>query len=260
MVKRYERNIDMNDIVNIESVSKIYKTNTSGRVLALDRFSMSIPENQLTVMIGQTGCGKTTLLNIIAGFDQQFSGTVEYGKKGASQLIVSCVFQHYTLFPWRNIINNVAFSLEMQGVKREKRFSRAEELLNKVNLSGIEKNYPHELSGGMRQRVAIAQALAKKPDLLLLDEPFGALDDGTRRELQKVFLNLMKTESITALLVTHNIEEALMMGDRILVMSPAPGRIVAEHKLKTPHPRNPLAKDFVELFTNLRREIAVGTD
>lgn len=212
-------------------------------------------ENKLTILIGQTGCGKTTLLNIIAGLDKKFTGSIEYSENRISHLKISCVFQHYTLFPWRNILNNVAFSLEMQGVSKSKRFTCAEELLEKVGLHGFEKSFPHELSGGMRQRAAIAQALAKKPDLLLLDEPFGALDNPTRCEIQKTFLQLMETEHLTALLVTHNIEEALIMGDHVCVLSPRPGKITAEHELNIEHPRTPLAKDFIQLFTKLREEI-----
>ena len=127
--------------------------------------------------------------------------------------------------------------------------------MEKVGLKGFERSYPHELSGGMRQRAAIAQALAKKPNLLLLDEPFGALDDATRRDLQQTFLNVMRSERITGLLVTHNIEEALLIGDRVNVLSPSPGSIVATHELTNPHPRDTLEKDFVNLYMRLRREI-----
>ena len=246
----------MSNILEIKNISKTYLTDAGDQVHALENLSLSIPKNKLTIMIGQTGCGKSTLLNIIAGLDKKFSGNLEFANKEKSPINISFVFQHYTLFPWRNIINNVSFSLEMRKMNKAKRYEIAEDLLAKVGLVGFEKSYPHELSGGMRQRAAIAQALAKQPDLLLLDEPFGALDDATRTELQKTFLKLMETENITALLVTHNIEEALLMGDHVCVVSPRPGNISSEYKLATQHPRDSLSPEFVNLFIKLRKNIS----
>ncbi len=245
----------MKQLLSIKNISKTYRTNAGEQIHALKNLSLSIPENKLTILIGETGCGKTTLLNIIAGLDKNFSGEINFSSNPTHPLNISYVFQQYTLFPWRNIINNVAFSLEMQGVSKSKRYDRAEELLKKVGLTGFEKSYPHELSGGMRQRAAIAQALAKKTDLLLLDEPFGALDDATRREIQQTFLQVMETENFTAILVTHNIEEALLLGDHICIFSNRPSQISAIHDIQSPHPREQLAEDFVELFTELRRTI-----
>lgn len=245
----------MKQLLNIKDITKTYSTDAGEQIHALKNLSLSIPEKKLTILIGETGCGKTTLLNIIAGLDAGFSGDIQFSNNKQSQLNMSFVFQHYTLFPWRNIINNVAFSLEMQGINKTKRYARAEELMEKVGLKGFEKSYPHELSGGMRQRAAIAQALAKKPDLLLLDEPFGALDDATRREIQQTFLQVMETESFTTILVTHNIEEALLLGDHICIFSNRPSQISAIHNIISPHPRDPLAEDFAQLFTELRRKI-----
>lgn len=245
----------MGNLLDIKNLSKTYRNNAGKEVLALNDLSLAIPENKLTILIGQTGCGKTTLLNLIAKLDSDFAGKVVFAERESHELNISFVFQHYTLFPWRNIINNVAFSLEVGGVSKKQRYEQAEDLLMKVGLNGFEKSFPHELSGGMRQRAAIAQALAKKPDLLLLDEPFGALDDATRQELQQIFLQLMETEKITTVLVTHNIEEALIMGDYVCVFTPRPGKVTAIHDIKMAHPRKPDSPEFNDYFIKLRHEI-----
>ncbi len=217
----------MDNLLEIKNLTKLFVTSENEKVLALENLSLNISKNKLNIFIGKTGCGKTTLLNIIAGLDKNYKGEIT---SNTTNLNISYVFQHYTLFPWRNILDNIAFNLEIQGIKKSIRLQKSAELATKVGLAGFEKSYPYELSGGMRQRVAIAQSLAKSPDLLLLDEPFGALDDETRQNLQQMLLNLIETEKMTVIMVTHNITEALLLGDNIFEFSARPGKIVKQYE------------------------------
>jgi len=203
----------MRNLIKIKNLSKEYKTKNKTHIV-FDNLSLLIKENKITILLGKTGCGKTTLMNIIAEIDSQYTGKII-----KPNLNISYVFQNYTLFPWRNVLDNISFCLEVQGIKKIERLKQAKILVNKVGLQGFEKNYPHELSGGMRQRVAIAQSLAKKPNLLLLDEPFGALDDETRKNIQKLLLNIIKNENLTVVMITHNMDEALLLGDYIYTYS-----------------------------------------
>jgi NitT/TauT family transport system ATP-binding protein len=243
----------MDNLLEIKSIKKVYNNSAGGNVTALDQLSLNITKNEITVIIGSSGCGKTTLLNIISGIDNDFTGTINIPHYKHDDIILASLSQHYTLFPWRNIINNVAFSLELKGEKKSVRFKKAQTILKKVGLTNIDKSFPHELSGGMRQRVALAQALAKEPDLLLLDEPFGALDDTTRSDIRSAFLHLIKNENLTAILVTHNIEEAILLADTIFVLSSTPGCIVDEEKITIPHPRNPLSDEFLSVVKKIKK-------
>lgn len=243
----------MDNFLKIKSIKKIYNNNSGGNVTALDNLSLNISKNEITVLIGPSGCGKTTLLNIISGIEDDFTGTINIPNCKRNDIILASLSQHYTLFPWRNIINNVAFSLELKGEKKSIRLKKAKALLKKVGLTNVDKSFPHELSGGMRQRAALAQALAKEPDLLLLDEPFGALDDATRSDIRSAFLHLIKNENLTAILVTHNIEEAILLADTIFVLSSTPGSIIAEEKITLPQPRNPLSDQFLYIVKKIKK-------
>ncbi len=242
----------MKYLLEIESIEKKYLTDSQKEVVAIKDLSLSIPKNKLSILFGETGCGKTSLLNIIAGLDKDYSGEII---SNSGNLNIAFVFQHYTLFPWRNVINNIAFSLEIAGVKKSKRLKEAAELANKVGLQGFEKSYPNELSGGMRQRVAIAQSLAKKPDLLLLDEPFGALDNKTRTSLQKMLLDIIQTEKITVIMVTHNIEEAILLGDNISILSQRPSKVIANYAIEMKHPRNKKRIEFVQISKKISQAL-----
>jgi NitT/TauT family transport system ATP-binding protein/sulfonate transport system ATP-binding protein len=211
-------------------------------------------------LVGATGCGKTTLLNLIAGLERPDRGYVRLGDGLRFSDNIAYVFQHYTLFPWRTALRNIAFGLQMRGLPRNERSRRAGELLNKVGLAGFENAYPHELSGGMRQRAAIAQALAMEPKLLLMDEPFGAVDDTTRSELQQMLTKLWQENDTTVLFVTHNIDEAIVLGSRVMVFSGRPGRIVRQFKIDLPRPRNRLAKEFTDLFIQIRKTLSGQLD
>jgi ABC-type nitrate/sulfonate/bicarbonate transport system ATPase subunit len=202
----------------------------SGPSVALDGVSMEVADGELVCLLGSSGCGKSTLLNIVAGLDEATSGEVRVDGAlvvgpGADRGVV---FQGYSLFPWRTVAENVAFGLEVAGMPKARRRERVDELLGIMHLREHAGRLPRELSGGMRQRVAIARALAPEPDVLLLDEPFAALDAQTRRSMQDFLLSVWRRTGCTIVMVTHDVEEAIYLAQRILVMSSRPGRIAEE--------------------------------
>jgi NitT/TauT family transport system ATP-binding protein len=209
--------------VSVRAVSMAYP----GPVQALQDIDLDVPASRLTSLLGPSGCGKTTLLKIIAGLIHPTAGTVLVnGRKvegpGPERAFV---FQDFALMPWATVIRNVAFGLELRGIPAAEREAIAETYIAEVGLTGFERKYPHELSGGMRQRVGLARALAVKADVLLMDEPFSAVDEQTRRKFQEDLLRLMAHERRTFLFVTHSIEEAVYLSDRIVLLSPRPGRV-----------------------------------
>lgn len=196
--------------------------------LALQDINLSIGNGELVVVLGPSGCGKTTLLNLIAGFIPADSGSITLDGKpvngpGADRGVV---FQHEGLLPWRNVLDNVAFGLQLAGVEKNERRAVARRVLKQMGLEGAEKRFIWQLSGGMRQRVGIARALAAEPRLLLLDEPFGALDAFTREQMQELLLTLWRDSGKQILLITHDIEEAVFLASELILLSPGPGRIV----------------------------------
>lgn len=195
----------------------------------LDRVSIRVRKGELVALIGPSGCGKSTVLNMIAGLIKASDGAIRLADPG---MRISYIFQRPRLLPWRNVHRNVAFSLEQTEVSGDKRRQRIAAAIRQVNLEGHEHKFPHQLSGGMQQRVAVARGLAIEPGLLLLDEPFGALDALTRSYMQEELLGIVRGSGTTALLVTHDIDEALLLADRVLVMSSRPGRI--KHALRVP--------------------------
>jgi NitT/TauT family transport system ATP-binding protein len=209
--------------VSVRGVSMIYP----GPVQALKDIDLDFPAGELTSLLGPSGCGKTTLLKIIAGLLNPAAGTVLVnGKKvegpGPERAFV---FQDFALLPWASVIRNVAFGLELRGVPTSEREAVAEKYIGEVGLRGFERKYPHELSGGMRQRVGLARALSVRADVLLMDEPFSAVDEQTRRKFQEDLLQLVAVEKRTFLFVTHSIEEAVYLSDRIVLLSPRPGKV-----------------------------------
>ena len=247
-------------VLKLHDVSKTFYSDSGEAVRALEGFNLLVREGEFITLVGATGCGKTTLLNLIAGLDTPDDGQLCLGEDLYLGHNVAYVFQHYTLFPWRSTLSNVSFGLQMRGIGRKNRKNESMKLLSKVGLDGFENTYPYELSGGMRQRAAIAQALAIKPKLLLMDEPFGALDDSTRRELQQMLTELWQENRTTILFVTHNIDEAVLLGEKVLVLSERPGRIVREFNVELPRPRNTITKEFTGLFMQVRQSLSAQLD
>jgi taurine transport system ATP-binding protein len=226
-------------MLQVRNASVTFPASDGGGVHALDHVSLDIPPDSIVVAVGASGCGKSTLLNAIAGFLPLTEGSItldgtEIHRPGGDRGVV---FQKDTLLPWANVLDNVALGLKYQGVPKQDRYERSRQLLRLVGLTGFEDKPPYELSGGMRQRVGIARALATDPKILLMDEPFGALDSLTRETMQQLLASVWAKTGKQVFFITHSIEEALILGTSIVVMSPRPGRIVAR-----------FSADFVRTF------------
>jgi NitT/TauT family transport system ATP-binding protein len=232
-------------------VSKVYG-HAGDATHALDDVSLSIGRGEFVCLLGASGCGKSTLLNLVAGLDAPSRGTVD--TFGASTTLM---FQEAALFPWLTARGNVDLALKLRNVPKAERGGRVDGLLELVNLSGFAKKRPHELSGGMRQRVALARALAQDADVLLMDEPFGALDAMTRDVLHDELESLFIGTDLTVLFVTHNVREAVRLGDRVVLLSSRPGRVVAEFPVSIERPRRidtPLVAELAATITDELRE------
>ncbi len=218
-------------------------------VTALRDVSFSVEPSEFLCVVGQSGCGKTTMLNIAAGFLKPTKGVILIGGKTVTGkgLDRGVVFQDFAqLFPWRTAQRNVEFGLEMKGIAKAEREEIALRFLQLVNLEKFARSYPHELSGGMQQRVAIARALAYNPAVLLMDEPFAALDALTREEMQRFLVDVWRETKKTVVYVTHNVAEAVYLADRVIVFSPHPGTVKAQVKITLPRPRDTLSVTFLE--------------
>jgi NitT/TauT family transport system ATP-binding protein len=250
-------------MIRVKALSKEFGTldNGNAAVLALSDIDFEVRDNEFVTVIGPSGCGKTTLLRIIAGLIPYQQGEVTIDSRpvtgpGAERAVV---FQNFALMPWADVLGNVTFGLEVRGVAKGESEARGRELIKLVGLEGFERRLPKELSGGMQQRVGLARALAVNPQILLMDEPFGALDEQTRRLLQEQLLQLWERERKTVVFITHSMEEAVMLGDRVMLMTPRPGKVkeMIEIPLQRPRSRD-LEKSpaFVEikeyLWENLR--------
>jgi len=219
------------------------------QVVALSNIDLDIGEDEFLTILGPSGCGKSTLLNIIAGFEHATDGEVRLDGQtirdpGPDRGVV---FQEYALFPWLNVVQNIEFGLRERGVPKAERKVRVTRQISAVGLDGFEDRFPQELSGGMRQRVALARVLVNDPKILLMDEPFAALDAQTRTIMQTELLRVWSAERRTALFVTHNIEEAVLLGDRLVVMTARPGRIKEIVNVKLPRPRDVTSAEFNEI-------------
>lgn len=230
-------------IVELREVSRVFVDPDGTEHVAIENVELVIEDlpdkGEFRALLGPSGCGKSTILNLIAGLDTPTTGTVKVGGKtvrgpGPDR---GMVFQNYSSLPWMNVLRNVAYGLELQGVPKEKREAKAAALIKRVGLAGHESKYPQNLSGGMRQRVAIARTLAVEPKIILMDEPFGALDVKTRVETQDMVMQIWEEHEATILFVTHDIGEAVYMSDQIYVLSAGPGRIIEHLRINLPHPR-----------------------
>jgi len=243
--------------IEIRDVSLIYDT-PGGKVPGVKDVSFDIAASEFICIVGPSGCGKSTLLNIIAGFLPPAAGEIRIGGKPVTGhgMDRGVVFQDFAqLFPWRTALGNVTFGLEMKGVAKEEREKIAREQLRLVKLEKFTASYPHHLSGGMQQRVAIARALAYNPSVLLMDEPFAALDALTRDDMQRLLAEVWRETRKTVIYVTHNVAEAVYLADRVIVMSPHPGTVKAEIKIALPRPRDPLSAEFVDMQKELLRHL-----
>jgi ABC-type nitrate/sulfonate/bicarbonate transport system ATPase subunit len=243
----------MNPFIECYALGKTYASK-AGPVEALRGIDLTAAEGEFVCLLGLSGCGKSTLLQIVAGLEGPTTGAVRVGGAhldGPSDK-TSVVFQDHGLFPWMNVRQNVEFNMKARHVPPEARAERAAAMLAMMRLGAFATRFPHELSGGMRQRVGIARALTTNPRALLMDEPFGALDAQTRRRLQDELLAIWQQQRTTVLFVTHGIEEAVLLADRIAVFSPQPGRITAMVPVALPRPRDPESRDFIALVKELR--------
>ena len=246
--------------VSIQAVSRVFETAKGQRTQALQPVDFEVKDNDFVTILGPSGCGKSTLLRIVAGLDHATSGRVlldgvPVEGPGADR---GMVFQSYTLFPWLTIEQNIRFGLRERGMPEAQQKERAAYFIAKVGLRGFEQHFPKQLSGGMQQRTAIARALANDPKILLMDEPFGALDNQTRVLMQELLLGIWEAERKTVLFVTHDIDEAIFMANRVAVFSARPGRIKTELAVDLPHPRHYTIKtspEFMDLKARLTEEI-----
>ena len=222
--------------ISIRGLSKEFATRF-GRVEALSSLNLEVDDGELCVLVGPSGCGKSTLLRILAGLDSATAGEVEIRRSKERRALTAMVFQEPSALPWLTVRANVAYGLRMQGVDARSRDSVAARYIEKVGLTRFARAYPYQLSGGMKQRVSVARAFASDPEILLMDEPFGALDELTRLVLQEELLRLFEETRKTILFVTHSIDEALTLGDRVVVMSRAPGRVLREIAVPFRRPR-----------------------
>jgi len=242
--------------LRVDQVSLRYRTPDGGTFAALDKVSFEVPDQQFAVIVGPSGCGKSSLLYLTAGLSEPTDGDIYVGGKrvegpGPDR---GMVFQSYTLFPWLTVRENIEFGLKRRGMPASERKEIVDYYLNEVGLANFAGNYPKQLSGGMMQRVAIARALANDPQILLMDEPFGALDSQTRMQMQKLLLRVWDHSKKTVVFVTHDIDEAILLGDRVYVMGARPGRI--KRILDVPIER-PRSLDMVmdRQFIDMKREI-----
>jgi NitT/TauT family transport system ATP-binding protein len=239
--------------IEIKNVHKVYGSGAQ-RVVALNDVVLEIGEQEFVCVVGPSGCGKTTLLNIVAGFEPPSSGVV----RAFDKLITApgpdrtMMFQDYALFPWLSVRGNIEYGMKRRGIKQEQRESILRHYVELIDLKGFEDKYPAQLSGGMRQRVALARALAVNPAVLLMDEPFAALDSFTRERMQDELVRVWQHEKKAVLFITHNIDEAIKLADRVIVMSPRPGRISEVIAVTAPRPRDLDSEDNARIAHRVR--------
>lgn len=249
---------DSNGKVVVRHVTKQFDSENLDQGLAIKDVNFSVQQNEFLTIVGRSGCGKSTMLNIIAGLLRPSEGEVLIHGKRVTEpgLDRGMVFQSASLFPWLRAIENIEFGPRNIGMPKEKRHTLAQDLIKLVGLEGFESKYPRELSGGMQQRVAIARAMAMDPEILLMDEPFGSLDQLTREDMQRELLRIWETRKKTVIFVTHSILEAIYLSDRILVFCPHPGNVRKEFQIDLPRPRQKSSTEYMAYYEEIYANIS----
>jgi NitT/TauT family transport system ATP-binding protein len=237
--------------VSVRNLCKTYQAHNRNEITVFKELNLDVQPEEFICIVGPSGCGKTTFIKIIDGLIQATSGEVSIGGREVSEpgFDRAFVFQADSLYPWRTVLDNIVFGLEIKGIPRNERYSRAQELIKRVGLAGFESHYPHELSGGMRQRVNLARALAVDPEIILMDEPFAALDAQTREVMQQELLKVWSSSKKTVIFITHQIDEAVFLADRVVVFSARPATIKADIRVNIARPRNLSVKRMPEFLT-----------
>lgn len=251
-----EQEWKVNSVINCSEVNKTFST-PSGDYKVVKDFELHVKENEFVVLFGPGQCGKTTIINLISGLEEVSSGKVVVNGRmvTAPGPERGVVFQGTAIFPWLTTMQNVEYGLKMAGVSKQERQERAQHYINLVGLQGFEESYPSQLSGGMKQRVGIARAYCIEPKVMLMDEPFGALDAQTRYLMQEELQRVWQTERRTVVFVTNNVEEAIYLADRIIVLSNCPATIKKEYLINLPRPRNYVSEEFLQLRKEITNEV-----
>jgi NitT/TauT family transport system ATP-binding protein len=244
-------------VIECQNVTKVWGADTADPLVALENVSFSVRSGEFVVIIGPSGCGKSTLLNLIAGLEMPTSGVLlHHGQPiAAPDPDRSLIFQQPSLLPWLSLIDNVALGLTFKGMGKQERYQRAEQFLAEVGLRTFAQKYPHQLSGGMQQRACIARALCLGADIILMDEPFAALDVQTRYNMQKFLLEIWAGTGKTVIFVTHHIDEAVFLADRVLILSAHPGRLLDSVEILMPRPRDVISPEFEQHRTQFVRSL-----
>lgn len=243
----------MKTIIRTKKLYKDFITEKGQKIKALKDINLSVEEHEFVCLLGPSGSGKSTLLRLLSGLEKPTNGEVMVLDKNIHNPILEAgmVFQEYSLMPWRNVIDNVAFGLELKNIRKKERYKIANNILDRFGLIEFKESFPYELSGGMQQRVAIARSIANSPKILYMDEPFGALDAYTRYKMQDELVEFWMGEKRTIIFVTHSVEEAILLGTRVIVMSHRPGEIIEDFKIDLSYPRSRWSKEFGEYFNKL---------
>ena len=243
----------MKTIIRTKNIYKSFITEKGQQVDALNNINLSVNEHEFICLLGPSGSGKSTLLRLLSGLEKPTKGEILVMDRRISSPILDAgmVFQEYSLMPWLNIIDNVSFGLKLKKMTKSERYKNANNILNRFGLSEFKQSFPYELSGGMQQRAAIARSIANSPKILYMDEPFGALDAYTRYKMQEELVEFWLEEKRTVIFVTHSVEEAVLLGTRVIVMSPRPGEIIEDFKIDLRYPRNRRDEGFGGYFDKL---------
>lgn len=243
--------------ISIKNINKFYTSSDGNEVHALKDVNLTVSDGEFVCIVGPSGCGKSTLLEIIAGLMEPTTGTIELDGKpvNGTSRDIGVVFQDPSLFPWRTIRNNIAFGMEVANVPKEQQEKQIRKYINMVNLNGFENKYPSQLSGGMKQRVGLARTFATNPKVILMDEPFSAVDHLTRCTLQEELIHIQQSEGKTVLFVTHDINEAVFLADRVVLLSPRPSSVQKIYDIPYPQKRNRNASELLEIAAQIAKDI-----